>query len=140
MVLNRLNPFAYSKFYHRSMGELMGFAIDGDEKTFQFWEIEFYTSSLVERPFLVVQTCVFVQVDSEIAKCGDIAVMELQQKAEAATEGVVMAIFVHGFVAKESPLKLFHALEIGTVSVVKVKIEASGDMRKVAVVDVAASG
>lgn len=106
------------------MGELVSLAVDGDEKPRKLREVEFHSDPLIEKSFLIVQAYVFVQVDAEVAECGEIAVVELLQQAKAATEGIVMAIFVHGFVAIEDALKFFHTVEILGVSVIQIEIDS----------------
>ena len=100
------------------MGELVCLAIDGDEQSLQLWEVEFHANSLIEKTFLVVQTRVFVKVDAKVAERREIAVVELLQQADTAAEGIVMTIFINGFVAIEDPFKFFHASQILGVGVV----------------------
>lgn len=105
------------------MGELVCLAVDGDKQSLQLWEVEFHANTLIEKSFLVVQTRVFVKVDAKVAKRREIAVVELLQQADTAAEGIVMTIFINGFIAIEEPFKFFHAVEVFGIRVVQINIE-----------------
>jgi hypothetical protein len=59
----KLYPYANGKFHHGGMGEFVGLAVDGEEKSLQLREIEFHANSLIQKSFLIMQTCVFMHVE-----------------------------------------------------------------------------